>query len=150
MGAWYCLLVIMLVIGLRWRQDGAQSSVLSVESASVLNGASILFVFVQHIHAFLYTRFVSFKDFGSKNNLLSVCFIMVVLTFTMKVKIVSPVLSWCGKHVFPLYMYHGLFFLIVRSLDSGSLTPLVAHALIAAVLVMTLLTAKYYHYWEVR
>ncbi len=350
MGAWYCLLVIMLVIGLRWRQDGAQSSVLSVESASVLNGASILFVFVQHIHAFLlgplnyeykglldkcyiplsdmicqqhvvmflffsgygvmeqllkrgdayldgfgkkrifrvwanfaiavavyavgnlvlrtdvsfrqmlvsltcwqqignpswyifcilccyaafgasalafrriklpyrglwlpvaflcvvyvlvlhhfipqktwwyntvaafvfgvffssyrdrillllkryywafspavciafyvaYTRFVSFKDFGIKNNLLSVCFIMVVLTFTMKVKIVSPVLSWCGKHVFPLYMYHGLFFLIVRSLYSGSLTPLAAHALIAAVLVMTLLTAKYYHYWEVR
>ena len=64
-------------------------------------------------------------------------------------KVGNPILRWCGRHVFPIYMYQCLFFLLVHCLYHGRLTTLGAHFVVALILTATLIVARFYHHWEI-
>lgn len=84
-----------------------------------------------------------------RHNLLGCAFILLVLTVLMKVRLGNPVLAWCGRHVFPIYIYHQLFFLLAKCIYRGEMTQPVAYAVVAATLALTLLTARFYPLWEI-
>lgn len=91
-----------------------------------------------------------FDGYGLRFNALSCVFMTLVIIFAMKCKIGNSILHWCGKHVFPIYMYHCLFFLLARCLYHGPMTMLGAHLVVALTLVLTLIVARFYHHWEIR
>ncbi len=70
----------------------------------------------------------------------------------MRLKVASRPLEWCGKHVFPIYMYHMLFFLlakvfVVNSPDGGGGGG--AHLLVVTTFVLTLIISHFYRFWRV-
>lgn len=85
---------------------------------------------------------------GMWNNLVSVAFMSVVLLVTCKVKLQNRVLDWAGRHVFPIYIYHMLFFLIARSVYRGEVSQVGALSIVGICLLMTVVTACCYRYWQ--
>lgn len=55
-----------------------------------------------------------------RQNALGVLFMLIVMLFTMRIKVENKPLEWLGKHVFPIYMYHMLFFLCAKILVGTS------------------------------
>lgn len=49
-------------------------------------------------------------------NLKSVCFALLVVMGTMRISLRSPMLRWCGEHLFPLYIYQRIPMLIFSKL----------------------------------
>lgn len=88
--------------------------------------------------------------YALRHNLLSCAFIALVLTVMMKVRLGNPVLAWCGRHLFPIYIYHQLFFLLARCIYHGEMTPVIAHTVVVVSFALTLLTARFYPLWEIR
>ena len=85
-----------------------------------------------------------------RHNVLGCVMMTVILLVTLKVKVGNPVLAWCGRHVFPIYVYHMIFFLIGKNLIHGEVTSWTAHAAVALAVALTALIAKYYPRWEIR
>lgn len=85
-----------------------------------------------------------------RHNVLSCVTMVAILLAVMKVKIGNPALAWLGRHVFPIYIYHLLFFLVVKCAYHGAIQSWGAHLIVAGVVALTLLTAKCYSRWEIR
>lgn len=85
-----------------------------------------------------------------RHNVLSCVTMVAIMLATMKVKIGNSALVWLGRHVFPIYIYHLLFFLIVKNAYHGAIPFWGAQLIVAGVVALTLLTAKFYPRWEIR
>jgi len=88
--------------------------------------------------------------YAIQHNLASCCFMLLILFGTMKLRLGNAFLAWCGRHVFPIYMYHLLFFLIAGCLLPKPITTCTAHLVIVGAFILTLVTAKFYPYWEIK
>ena len=64
---------------------------------------------------FPWTRVFKY-GFLLRQNALNVLLMAIVLLLTMRIKVESKPLEWLGKHVFPIYIYHMLFFLFAKVL----------------------------------
>lgn len=78
------------------------------------------------------------------NNGVGLLFCAVILIFLLYFEIKSSFLSWIGVHLFPIYIYQKLFFLIVAELWTGPRTPILAHLAFLVTLFATVLTARFY------
>ena len=87
--------------------------------------------------------------FGNRFSKSSIFFMMSVLLITCRLRINNQALQWLGCHVFPIYMYHMLFFLIARCLYKGPLSQGGALFVVVASFALSVLTACYYHKWQI-
>lgn len=74
------------------------------------------------------------------NNVCGCFFVLAILAITTYVQIKNPLLVWLGNHVFPIYIYQKLFFLIIVNLHprvvsqmSVSLYTVLSFGLVACV-----------------
>ena len=79
---------------------------------------------------------------------LGLLLMLIIMLFTMKIKVASRPLEWLGKHVFPIYMYHMLFFLFAKTLIANP-CACEAHLLVITIFALTLITAAMYKFWRI-
>ena len=84
-------------------------------------------------------------------NLLSMWFALLFVIMGMRFRVGNKAINWCGSHLFPIYMYQGLFYLALLQIGGErhtfvSWSPFL-YAL--ATLVLTLIIAKFFHLWEI-
>lgn len=82
-------------------------------------------------------------------NTLSITFGLLVVMLTMKVGIGNGALQWLGVHLFPIYIYMRIPMMIMVQWQPGMVTAYPA-AFVAVSLVVTLLIAWLYRYWQIR
>lgn len=99
---------------------------------------------------FVFLKALSCDMWGIIDNLAAIAFISVVVLVTCKFKISNPVIRWTGSHVFPIYMYHLLFFFAAKCLLSKPINSLVAHIAVVVTFIMTCLTAYFFKFWRIR
>lgn len=82
-------------------------------------------------------------------NIAAVLFAALVVTLSMKIRVSNPALSWCGKKLFPLYIYQRVPMLIIAFLSPSFIVtyPL---AFSAITIGITLVIAYFYHHWEIK
>lgn len=83
-----------------------------------------------------------------KQNALGVLLMLMIMLFTMRIKVESKPLEWLGRHVFPIYMYHMFFFLLAKVI-LGKCVVVSEHLLVLSVLLLTLTTAILYKFWRI-
>lgn len=85
-------------------------------------------------------------------NLLSISFAMLMVIIGIKVKVGNKVINWCGEHLFPIYMYQGLFYQILFNFggDNHTFAVLSPFLFTLASIALTLLLAKFYHLWDIK
>lgn len=86
------------------------------------------------------------------HNLLSVFFATVIILISYKFKFGNKLINWCGSHLFPIYMYQGLFYYLLLNIGGekhilASWSPFL-YALLSV--IITLVFARYYHYIEIK
>lgn len=87
---------------------------------------------------------------GLVYNAFSVTFCAFVLLMTLKFKLNSPILLWCGKNLFPLYIYQRIPMIILFNINGGTFVnnyPII-YALLC--MIITGLIAYLYKYWNVK
>lgn len=85
-------------------------------------------------------------------NLLSMSFAMLNVIIGMKIKIGNKAINWCGEHLFPIYMYQGLFYQMLFNIGGEEHTFAVWSPFLftLASIALTVILAKFYHLWEVK
>ena len=82
-----------------------------------------------------------YEMLGIRENLSGLAFISVLVFVTCKFEIGNKVVSWLGRHVFPIYMYHLLFFFLAKNLLPKPISCLKAHLAVIVCFGMTCMTA---------
>ena len=87
---------------------------------------------------------------GLVYNAFSVTICAIVLLITMKIKINSQILLWCGKNLFPIYIYQRIPMIILSNFSEGAfvINYPVTYAIVC--MVITGLIAYSYKYWIVK
>lgn len=85
---------------------------------------------------------------GNWHNVVSIFFMSSLLIITCRVKIGNKLLDWCGKHVFPIYMYHMLFFLLARCIYKEPLSQVGALIVVGTCFTLSVIIAIYYNNWQ--
>lgn len=83
-------------------------------------------------------------------NLLSLTFALFFVLLSMKVKFGNKAVNWCGSHLFPIYMYQGIFFHSLMNIGGGIFPTWSPFLYALSSVVLTLVIAKYYHYWKIK
>ena len=85
-------------------------------------------------------------------NLLAICFAMLFVIASMKVKVGNKVINWCGAHLFPIYMYQGLFYQMLFNIggDSHSFASWSPFVYTMSSVLLTILFATFYHKWDIK
>lgn len=100
---------------------------------------------------FLMFHFMSFPDFcGIAHNIESILFAVIIVLFTMKVKIGNSVLKWLGINIFPIYIYQRIPMLIMTELGRDGFICSYPYFFILACMIITFLITWWYPYWKVR
>lgn len=86
---------------------------------------------------------------GFRFNAISMAFAMIVLLLTMKVQVHNPVLEWCGKHLFPIYMYMRLPMIVIQQTKPETLTNNPSLFIIASLVITTIIATLYKH-WQIK
>lgn len=76
------------------------------------------------------------------------CFIVVLLT--MKFRISSPVLIWCGKNLFPLYIYQRVAMIVLSSIKDGAFAAGYPVLFTASCFVITVVITMAYRFIAVK
>lgn len=87
---------------------------------------------------------------GITYNAFSIVFCAMVLLLTMKFKIKSSVLQWCGNNLFPLYIYQRIPMIVFASISGGAFVadyPLI-YTLVC--LIITVIIAYLYRFWAIK
>lgn len=77
-------------------------------------------------------------------------FCVVVVLCTMKFKINSQVLLWCGKNLFPLYIYQRVPMIILSSFNDGAFAAGYPSLFTGICLLITILMTLGYKYIAVK
>lgn len=83
-------------------------------------------------------------------NSFSVLFCAMVVLLTMKFNIESKFLVWCGKNLFPIYIYQRIPMIILASVSNGEFIANYPVVYTGCCLMVTMLIAYLYKYWAVR
>ncbi len=83
-------------------------------------------------------------------NMLAVAFSLLVVALTMKIKVESRFLCWCGASLFPIYIYQRLPMMAFKRWAPGMLEGWRAWIALAASLAATLAIAKAYPKFRIR
>ena len=87
---------------------------------------------------------------GIVYNIFSVLFCAVIVLLTMKFNLKNPVLQWCGKNLFPLYIYQRIPMIILASIGNGVFVANYPMAYVFVCLLTTVVIAYFYKYWAVK
>ena len=87
---------------------------------------------------------------GLVYNAFSVIFCCMVVLLTMKFKISSPVLLWCGSNLFPLYIYQRIPMIVFSSINEGAFAAGYPFLFMVACLIVTILIARAYKYISIK
>lgn len=105
---------------------------------------SLAFVIVYKLPLLQFGRY----GFCFRTNLLGVLLMSIVMLLTIRIRIENTPLEWLGKHVFPIYMYHMLFFFFAKRFlhtnQGGG-----AHLLVISIFLITLMIAELYRFWRI-
>lgn len=87
---------------------------------------------------------------GLVYNTFSVMFCCLVVLLTMKFKINSPILLWCGKNLFPLYIYQRIPMIVFSSINDGAFAAGYPFLFTVASLIVTIFITKGYKYISIK
>ena len=87
---------------------------------------------------------------GLVYNTFSVVFCFLVLLLSMKFKINSSILIWCGKNLFPLYIYQRISMVVFSSINDGSFAAGYPFLFTFACLIVTIIITKGYKYISIK
>ena len=87
---------------------------------------------------------------GMRENLAGMAFISIVVLVTYKFEINNTIIMWMGTHVFPIYMYHLLYFFLFKNLLKNPINYRDAHIAVVISFIMTCLTAYLFKFWRIR
>lgn len=87
---------------------------------------------------------------GLVYNAFSVVFCSVILLVTMKFKFNSPILLWCGKNLFPLYIYQRISMMVFSCINDGSFADGYPFLFTVACLTVTIMITKGYKYISIK
>lgn len=90
-----------------------------------------------------------YEYFGLKHNVMGCVMMSGVILLTMRFRIGNRFLDWCGRHVFPMYMYHFAVYLIIGSFCKGKVTPATAQAIVFCAFASTLAISFLYPKFEI-
>lgn len=112
----------------------------------------------QHYNAILILAFIGFlifynlpNYFSITANITAVFLCLLLLLFTNKVRLKSTVLTWSGKHLFPLYIYQRLPMVVLSTVFGGSFMNAHPYFYIGCCLIITIIIAAIYnnvHYFK--
>lgn len=83
-------------------------------------------------------------------NCYGLLFSALIVIITQKVKIGNRYLDWCGKHLFPLYIYQRISMMLIYEIDGGVLVQEHPYIYIILCFCITLAIAKYYKFWTIK
>ena len=86
--------------------------------------------------------------FSLSFNAASMAFSLLIVLITMRVSIGNTYLGWIGKNLFPIYIYMRLPMILMECTTPDLLGYPVLFILIS--LLITLVIAYYYHFWQIR
>ena len=85
---------------------------------------------------------------GFVKNIEAVVFSMIIVLMTMKIKIDSPALNWCGKNLFPFYIYQRIPMIILAKYMSGGILFDYPLLFMVITLILSLVIILLYPKWE--
>lgn len=92
---------------------------------------------------------IEYNVAGIVFNCYSLLFSALIVTITQKVKIENKYLDWCGKHLFPIYIYQRIPMMIIYKMDEGLFVQSYPYIYVAICFCLTLVIAKYYKFWTI-
>lgn len=107
-------------------------------------------VLVLSLLGFLLFRHCGLYAHGLAYNAQAIMFSLIIVMITMKIPIRGRALEWCGEHLFPIYIYQRIPMLIFVTLDPEGFSTGRAWLYFPICLAVTLLTAKWYHLWQIK
>lgn len=81
---------------------------------------------------------------GLRSNMLSGLFVLIIVLITQKCEVSSAALTWCGRNLFPLYIYQRLSMMIWQSVFGGVFVCRHATIYVFTCLLSTVLIALIY------
>lgn len=93
---------------------------------------------------------IPFYAKGLIYNTYCIVFCMSIVMLTMKFSINNPILVWCGKNLFPLYIYQRIPMIIFSTISGGAFISSYPVLYTLASLLVTILFAYLYKYWAVK
>lgn len=90
-----------------------------IEGFAKRNYWAVLLALAAAFFALPYLPFVSRYHFAFFN-MKSIVFALLVVLLTMKVKLRNPILAWCGKNLFPLYIYQRIPMILFTTLHPAA------------------------------
>lgn len=83
-------------------------------------------------------------------NAFSIVFCAMVLLLTMKFNLKSKMLVWCGKNLFPLYIYQRIPMILIASISGGAFVANYPVIYTFVCLIITALIASLYRFWTIK
>ena len=157
----FCMVYILLHLKLRPERTWNYNTILAFPFGLILSLTkdrwrmvaqrywSVLFVMMVFVFCYLNENY-RFRWNGLGENICGCVFILVIILLSMKIKIGNMWLSWLGRHVFSIYMYQFVFFILLEKYTAPSMTSQCAvFVSFAGCLGLTLLTAHLSRFWMV-
>lgn len=87
---------------------------------------------------------------GVGANIKAIVFVLVIVLLSMRMPIRNVALQWCGRHLFPLYIYQRIPMIALFALDPSGFSNWRMPIYLVFSLVVTITIAMFYHKWQVR
>lgn len=107
-------------------------------------------LFLGSLIACLVLSQISLEWLGIKHNLMGICFMVLILVSTSKVRFGNRFVCWLGKSLFPIYMYHMLLLLVWKCCWKAEVSEYTSHLIIISTFGFSLIVARLYHFWQIR
>lgn len=141
-GAWWHNTLFAYPIGSAWSLYKVEVEKLVKNKYLVCLGGSLLMFIICYISP------INLK--GLMANLAAIFFATTVVLVTMKLEFKSKALEWCGKLLFPLYIYQRTGMLIFSTIDGGTFIQTYPYAYILICAVITILCGWGFKYIQVK
>lgn len=100
---------------------------------------------------FLFVYKIPFEYRGVVFNIESAAFVILLVMITIKVSFYNRFLSWCGNHLFPLYIYERIPMMCIENAEGGrEFIKNYPSLYILICLIVTFIIAFYYRKWAVK
>ena len=95
-------------------------------------------------------RFPGYRVFGFAWNVKAIVFTLAIVLFTMRFPVKFSALEWCGRHLFPLYIYQRIPMIIFFALDPKGFANWRMPVYLVCSLMVTIFIAAFYPRWQVK
>jgi len=94
--------------------------------------------------------FSGYRVFGFAWNVKAIVFALAIVLFTMRFPVKFSALAWCGRHLFPLYIYQRIPMIILFVLDPSGFANWRMPVYLVCSLMVTIFIATFYPRWQVK